>query len=268
MPVEPRETIATTTKNATGTSNEITRILTNTAADIAVYKTFIPPSAVELSLVQQLLRLCEEHAVPYTFSTIAALRFLRDKRKNVPLALEAMKKHAHWRLDNDVDNITAESVDSELRKKVLFQHGVDRSGRPVLYGIARYHDASHRDVETLKRMIIYNLETAMKLANPDEQRLTIVADLSQFSLRNMDYEITRAAVSILQANYPETMHVTLVCNAPFIFNACYSIIRPWLDPVTAAKVAFIRVNKLHEYVDLVEVPPDCLGVVREHHVRT
>ena len=112
------------------------------------------------------------------------------------------------------------------------------------------------------------IETAMKLANPDEQRLTIVADLSQFSLRNMDYEITRAAVSILQANYPETMHVTLVCNAPFIFNACYSIIRPWLDPVTTAKVAFIRVNKLHEYVDLVEVPPDCLGVVREHHVRT
>jgi hypothetical protein len=103
------------------------------------------------------------------------------------------------------------------------------------------------------------LETALSLSDPVEQRVTIVADLSQFRMRNIDYEVIQAAVSILQQNYPETMQVALVCEAPFIFNACYAIIKPWLDPVTASKVAFISGKQLFGYLDESEVFAEALG---------
>ncbi|RYH13138.1 hypothetical protein EON65_36405 [archaeon] len=39
-----------------------------------------------------------------------------------------------------------------------------------------------------------------------------------------------------QVNYSETLEKLHVVDAPFIFSTCWALIRPWLDPVTAAKV--------------------------------
>ena len=33
-----------------------------------------------------------------------------------------------------------------------------------------------------------------------------------------------------------------------MFYACWAVIRPWLDPVTAAKVSFINADKLPQYI--------------------
>jgi len=63
----------------------------------------------------------------------------------------------------------------------------------------------------------------------------------------MDYDVVKMLVNILQFNYPDTLHVALVINAPYLFSACWAIIRPWLDPVTAAKALFVKKDQLVEY---------------------
>ena len=75
-------------------------------------------------------------------------------------------------------------------------------------------------------------------------------DLSGFSLSCMDYEIVRLLIDILQYNYPETMNSALIVNSPFLFHACWAVIRPWLDPITASKVVFINQKQLAEHVVL------------------
>ena len=81
-------------------------------------------------------------------------------------------------------------------------------------------------------------------------RLMISFDLSGFSLSCMDYEIVRLLIDILQYNYPETMNSALIVNSPFLFHACWAVIRPWLDPITASKVVFINQKQLAEHVVL------------------
>jgi hypothetical protein len=66
----------------------------------------------------------------------------------------------------------------------------------------------------------------------------------------MDYEIVRLLIDILQYNYPETMNSALIVNSPFLFHACWAVIRPWLDPITASKVVFINQKQLAEHVVL------------------
>jgi hypothetical protein len=66
----------------------------------------------------------------------------------------------------------------------------------------------------------------------------------------MDYEIVRLLIDILQYNYPETMNSALIVNSPFLFHACWAVIRARLDPITASKVVFINQKQLAEHVVL------------------
>jgi len=72
----------------------------------------------------------------------------------------------------------------------------------------------------------------------------------------MDFEVVQLLISILQYNYPETLATALVVDAPFLFSACWAIIRPWLDPVTAAKALFISRAQLPAYFDPPVLPDE------------
>jgi len=46
-------------------------------------------------------------------------------------------------------------------------------------------------------------------------------------------------VQTLQDHYPERLQAALLLRAPMIFSSAWALIKPVIDPVTAAKVAFI-----------------------------
>ena len=45
---------------------------------------------------------------------------------------------------------------------------------------------------------------------------------------NLDYEVVQLLINILQFNYPETLESALIVDSPFLFYACWAVIRPWL----------------------------------------
>jgi hypothetical protein len=68
-------------------------------------------------------------------------------------------------------------------------------------------------------------------------------------MKNMDYSLVKFLITILQENYPECLGVCLVVNAPWIFNACWTLIKKWLDPNTAQKVFFVNREQLAQYLN-------------------
>merc|ERR1711965_710307 len=81
--------------------------------------------------------------------------------------------------------------------------------------------------------------------------MTLIFDLNGFSVwKNMDYEFTKYMIDTLQDFYPETLDKCLIVDAPWVFRACWVIIKPWLDPVTASKVVFVKTNELSSHVDV------------------
>lgn len=120
------------------------------------------------------------------------------------------------------------------------------------------HNKNDRDMEQIEKYIIYNLEEALKQSVPNEQRIIVIFDLSGFSFQCMDYEALKLLIDILQTQYPEILGVAYVVNAPWIFNACWSVISLWLDPVTKAKVSFVNEAHIREIMEGSEIP-DYLG---------
>lgn len=89
---------------------------------------------------------------------------------------------------------------------------------------------------------------------------TIVFDMTDFSMANMDYAPVKFMIKCFEANYPESLGTVLVYKAPWIFNAIWNIIRGWLDPVVAGKVHFAKnVDELEKFVPRSQIPTELGG---------
>ncbi len=51
--------------------------------------------------------------------------------------------------------------------------------------------------------------------------------------------MARSFLDVLANHYPERLGYAVCMNAPVLWWAFFSVVRPFLDPVTAAKIRFI-----------------------------
>tara|TARA_R110002003_G_scaffold184_10_gene14447 strand:+ start:134 stop:763 length:630 start_codon:yes stop_codon:yes gene_type:complete len=84
--------------------------------------------------------------------------------------------------------------------------------------------------------------------------------MTDFSMANMDYTPVKFMIKCFEANYPESLGTVLVYKAPWVFNAIWSIIRGWLDPVVAGKVHFAKsIDELANFVPRSQIPTELGG---------
>lgn len=207
---------------------------------------FVPPTPEELEHVAQLrTRLATEYATDIEgFTDTKILRFYRGRKQDLEKSYKALVKHIEWNKEFDVSNVNSDQYGNENDKGKVIVDGYDSNGRPCVAIFAKHHLKNPDNLERLRYLIIRTLEDALKKAKPEEERIVICFDLTGFTFANMDYDALKILINILAFNYPETLSVAYVINPPFIFSACWAVIRPWLDPVTAAKAVFIKKDQL------------------------
>ena len=166
-------------------------------------------------------------------------RFLRGRKGSVDDAFVALVEYVQWRRDTGVDSITAESCEREVNSGKATVTACGVHGKPTITVLAAKHDKDKRDVAEMTRFIILTLETACRCLQPPDETVVIVFDLLRFSLQCMDYKVVKRLVYILGHFYPERLQMCYIVHAPVVFDACWAVIRPWIDPVTVAKVQFV-----------------------------
>lgn len=200
------------------------------------------------------------------------LRFLRARKWDVHAALIMMVSTMHWRskemhVDDDImlngeesalnaaktasgpEKKEAEDFLQQLRMGKSFLHSTDKDGRPCCYVRVRLHRQGEQTEKSLERFTVYTIETARMLLRPPVDTATIVFDMTDFSMANMDYTPVKFMIKCFEANYPESLGSVLVYKAPWIFNQIWKIIKGWLDPVVAQKVHFCsNVEELSEWI--------------------
>ncbi|KAF1839586.1 phosphatidylinositol transfer protein CSR1 [Decorospora gaudefroyi] len=209
------------------------------------------------------------------------LRFLRARKWDVEKALVMMISTMQWRLnemhvDDDImkngelaalqttgDAKAKKNADdflTQLRMGKSYLHGLDNEGRPMCFVRARLHKAGEQTEESLERFTVYTIETARMLLRPPIDTATIVFDMTDFSMANMDYTPVKFMIKCFEANYPESLGTVLVYRAPWVFNAVWSIVKGWLDPVVAGKVHFAKtIDELSQYVPKSQIPTELGG---------
>ena len=212
--------------------------------------------SVDSAKLNELILLLNAESLPYKFSATAYKRFLTACNQDPNQALVAMIKHSEWRTLIDIENVALEKSPSFSSKNIVVLGPKDWNGRPTLCSIIRRHNKNERNIAEIENYISFYMEKALKLTKPEEEKLIFIMDLHDFGFINMDYELVKVLIDIVQVQYRECLYRIFVVNSPWIFMACWAIIKPWVDYRTASKVEFIDIEKLNEYLDTSKLPDD------------
>ncbi|RDB15641.1 Sec14 cytosolic factor [Hypsizygus marmoreus] len=202
------------------------------------------------------------------------LRFLRARKFDLHKSKEMLINAEQWRKDFGVDDI---AQNFEFTEKAVvdryypqYYHKVDKDGRPVyierlgqlditaLYAATTQERQIKRLISEYERSSTDRFPACSRVfGHPVETSCTIL-DLYNVSLSKF-YQVkdyVSQASSISQDRYPETMGKFYIINAPWAFSAVWAVIKPWLDPVTVAKISIL--GSAYQPELLKQIPPENL----------
>ena len=145
---------------------------------------------------------------------------------------------------------------------------VERLGKldiKALYALTTQERQLQRLVVEYERFLRSRLPAcSAAIGHPVETSCTIL-DLASVSLSNFyrvkDYVMAASAIG--QDRYPETMGKFFIINAPWAFGAVWSLIKPWLDEATVAKIDILGSgykDKLLEQIPRENLPKEFGGL--------
>ncbi|KAM5537177.1 hypothetical protein V8D89_009110 [Ganoderma adspersum] len=179
----------------------------------------------------------------FWLSAESMLRFLRAvKWASAHAAIKRLEATLKWRREYGLyDVITASHVEPEALTGKMVLWGYDVDNRPALYlrPNKQNTDESIRQVH----FVVWALERLTELMGPGVETLALMVNFADRA-KNPSLTQSRAVLNILQTHYPERLGRALVVNVPFLVNAFFKLITPFIDPLTRPKLRF---------------NPDCVG---------
>ncbi|KAI3786514.1 hypothetical protein L1987_40254 [Smallanthus sonchifolius] len=185
------------------------------------------------------------------YPTEALVQFLKARDGNVPKAHKMLVDCLDWRIQNEIDNILSKPIvpadfyrgvrDSQL----IGMSGYTKEGRPVIaVGVGRstydkasihYYVQSHIQINEYRDRII--LATATKKFERHISTCVKVLDMTGLKIAHLgQLKLLTVISSIDDLNYPEKTDTYYIVNAPYIFSACWKVVRPLLQERTRKKV--------------------------------
>ncbi|CCE61904.1 hypothetical protein TPHA_0B02320 [Tetrapisispora phaffii CBS 4417] len=195
------------------------------------------------------------------------LRFIRARKWDSDKAMNMLVSSLNWRATkydaNDIvmkgeadmykNNEAGCIKNLELQKAVL--NGFDKKGRPIVLVRPKLHHADDQTEEEIEKYSLLVIEQARLFLNEPTEAASILFDLTDFTMSNMDYQPVKFLITCFEAHYPESLGHLFIHKAPWIFSPIWNIIKKLLDPVVASKVVFTNKTKdLNKYIEMNNIP--------------
>ncbi|CCE61758.1 hypothetical protein TPHA_0B00860 [Tetrapisispora phaffii CBS 4417] len=178
------------------------------------------------------------------------LKFLRARKWHFEKSISMLVKALEWRLSKfDTlkiirggerkfynDNKQGVVKNLELQKAVIC--GYDLKGRPIIIVRPHLHYSKDQTPEELEEYALLVIEQTRLFFKEPVLSATILFDLTDFTMANMDYAPVKFLVEVFEAHYPECLGHLMIHNAPWLFSPIWNVIKAWLDPIVASKIMF------------------------------
>lgn len=182
-------------------------------------------------------------------------RFLKAREGNVTKAHKMLVDSLQWRLQNGIDDILAKPIipanfyrgvrDSQL----IGVSGYTREGLPVFAigaGLStfdkasiHYYVQSHIQINEYRDRVV--LPAATKKNGKYIGKCVKVLDMSGLKLSALNQIKLLTTISTVDdLNYPEKTITYYIVNVPYVFSACWKVVKPLLQERTKLKVQVLQ----------------------------
>eukprot|EP00250_Pteridium_aquilinum_P000139 c10159_g1_i1 orf=49-1068(+) len=209
------------------------------------------------------------------YPEVIAERFLKARDNNVFKARKMVMDCLHWRIDNDIDNIlskpigTKETYDAIRESQPIGMTGFCKKGRPVFaigVGLNGFDKApvdkyvqSHIQLNEYRDQVL--LPNSSKRMGRFIGTCLKIIDMTNLKLSALSRIKVMTIISTIDdLNYPEKTDVYYVVNAPYIFAACWKVVKPLLHERTRRKVCVLQGcgrDELLKVMDMDVLPHFC-----------
>ncbi|PON90314.1 CRAL-TRIO lipid binding domain containing protein [Trema orientale] len=194
-------------------------------------------------------------------------RFLKAREWNVSKAHKMLVDSLNWRVQNEIDNILAKPIipadlygairDSQL----IGLSGYSREGLPVFaigVGLStfdkasvHYYVQSHIQINEYRDRVI--LPAASKKYGRPITTCVKVLDMTGLKLSALSQIKLLTIISTIDdLNYPEKTNTYYIVNVPYIFSACWKVVKPLLQERTRKKVQVLSGNGRDELLKIMD----------------
>ncbi|GAB2284789.1 hypothetical protein Dimus_019242 [Dionaea muscipula] len=209
------------------------------------------------------------------YRTETLVRFLKAREWNVGKAHKMLVDCLNWRVQNEIDNILAKPIvpvdlyrgirDSQL----VGLSGFSKEGLPVIavgVGLSTFDKASvHYYVQSHIQMNEYRDRVILPRASKKYSRPIVtclkVLDMTGLKLSALSQLKLLTAISTIDdLNYPEKTEIYYIVNAPYIFSACWKVVKPLLQERTRRKIQVLQgcgTDELLKVMDYASLPHFC-----------
>ncbi|KAK7690593.1 hypothetical protein QCA50_005692 [Cerrena zonata] len=165
------------------------------------------------------------------------LRYLRaTKWAGSDAAIKRIEGTLRWRREfGFYDKLTAEYVEPEAVTGKMVIFGFDVDGRPALYLCPSRQNTNEGTGQI--EFTFWMLERVIDLMGPGIENLDLMINFAD-KAKNPTLGVARTVLSHLQTHYPEHLGKAIIINLPFLVNAFFKVITPFVDPVTRPKMRF------------------------------
>ena len=194
------------------------------------------------------------------------LRFLAARKYDVDKAAAMLQHHLEWRASYQPEAITQERLSRSIPSGCWRMLGTMRRDDAislrhtgsvgVLWIQLSLWRPDEYDLAEYTAMVTFFLERSARVC----QWFTVLFDMEGWRFSHgLHLRKVKSLISTLQDHNPERLRAALMLRTPGVFEASWALIKPWIDPVTAAKVHFLpkgdkETAALLEHVDAALLP--------------
>lgn len=208
------------------------------------------------------------------------LRFCRARKFDYPKVILMIENFLAWAQTQNLNNVGQLDLSKYQRLREWYAHGyynTDKIGRPIYIEQVRklkINDVTQNYAD--EEIMLYYLQSYERLIHiifPEcsrvagkriEQTCTIMDLKDVNTLKLLGGKVKaflKIATTIGQDYYPEILGSMYIINAGLLFSACWTLVKPWIDPKTQQKIHIISGSGKKDLALVVEAHnlPDWLG---------
>lgn len=175
-------------------------------------------------------------------------KFLENNDLDMKASLQQVWDTCKWRKTQNINEISEENIRMDYAKEgIMFPRGKDLDGKTLFIYRASLYTRGSKSLDEMKRMFLYWLERIIRESNDDY--ITIVFELSDAGLSNVDMEYTKYIIGTLKNYYPYSLNYILVFDLPWILNATFQIIKRLLPAKAVDRLKNINGKSIRDYID-------------------